>query len=262
MSLLFPDQYRIGLGASYAVLAKVRGRKVMHWQMQSWSNAESTIPWQRSLSVVSAWLAQAKPGARAIVTLSADLAPMQLLPWREDVTNNEQQSLFANARFRSIYGEAVDNWKLITQPTGYDQPWLASAMDDQLLSALSDQLKGVSVVSAVPLSISLFNTYRTKLPTAASWLLVPELDSLTALYLSGGSWQLLQTIPVSSLRHEAISDILQRETLLAGLKQMPAQIYTASTLAGLNDVINLDAGWEPDQAILPGAALHLLGGAE
>lgn len=260
MSLLFPDKYRIGLGASYAVLAKVQGRKVVHWQMQSWSDTESTVPWQRSLAVVSAWIAQLKSRASVTVALSADLAPLQLLPWREDVVNSEQQALLAKACFRDIYDESTENWKIVTQSSGYGHPWIVSAVDNQLLTALSEQLKGVSVTSVMPLPISLFNIYRTKLPKSASWLLVPELDLITALYLCDGRWEILQTLPANSLHHETIADILLREALLAGLKETSAQIYTASARADLSTAISLDAGWNPGQAIPPGAPLHLLGG--
>jgi len=261
VSLLFPDQYRIGLGATYAVLAKVQGRKVLHWQMQSWSDTELPTLWQRPLSAVASWLAQLKSRVNVTVALSADLAPMQLLPWREDATNSEQQALLASVHFRAIYGESADGWKIITQPCGYGQPWLACGVNELLLSALREQFKGTSVASVMPLPVSLFNTLRTKLPPTASWLLMPELESITALYWCGGRLELLQTLPVNLLRHEAIADILLRETLLAGLKQAPVQFYTASARADLNNAISLDAGWQRGQDVPSNAPLHLLGGA-
>lgn len=267
MSLLFPEHIRIGLGSSYAVLARVKGGKVTHWQMQTWHPASAAPLWQQALASVNAWLAELSPrGARIAATLSPELAPLHLLPWRDDVTGAEQQGLLAAAHFRRIYGAAIDHWKTSIQPSGYGNPWLASATDERLLQGLSEQIRsvGATLASVTPLPISLFNALRQRLAASACWLVVPELECLTALHWRDGQWQLLRTLPIAALQREPLADLLLRETRLAGLPDIPATIYAAaagSSAAGLDSAaITLDPGWHCAPAVAPGSPVHLLGG--
>lgn len=261
MSLLFPDQLRIGLGASYAVLAKVSGHKVTHWRMQTWDAAGTTATsWDRALPVISGWLTELNSHRlSATVTLSTELAPLHLLPWREEVTSSEKQALLAKASFRRVYGETADHWKIIAQPSGYGLPWLASAIDSRLLKALTD-LQGGSLFSVMPLSLSLFNAVQTKLTGPSYWVLMPEHQRLAAIYLRDGDFSLLQSLPINSVKHESIKDLLLRETQLAGLQAIPSQIYVASAKFEMEGCTKIDVGWKTDARVPADSPLHLLGG--
>lgn len=261
MLLLLPDQIRIGLGSSYAVLAKISGHKVTHWRMQVWDDASTTTPWEHVLPTISGWLTELKSHKLSIsVVLSAELAPLHLLPWREDVTSYEKQTMLAKACFRRIHGEIADHWKIITLPSEYGYPWIASAIDNRLLKALTDQLQGMHLTSVIPLSLSLYNVLQTKLVGPACWLLVPEHKRLTAIHLRDEHWSLLQSLPISAIQHESIKDLLLRETQLAGLKAIPTQIYIASEKSNFEGCSKLDTGWKTDARVPPDSPLHLLGG--
>ncbi|GBG15167.1 uncharacterized protein NMK_2770 [Novimethylophilus kurashikiensis] len=258
MSLLSPDHLRIGLGASYAVMARVRGVQVVDWHMQQWAPAASGLPWQQALSTVSSWLAQDKTkGQKADVVLSSELAPMQLLPWREDVVSPEQQALLASAQYRRIYGDVAAHWKVSVQPTGYAQPWLSSAADERLLTALDTQLTGVKVHSTQPLVASLFNPLHKKLATS-SWLLIAEPERVTALLIRQGQWQMLQTFPTAALQAESAKGLLLRELRLAGLEEEQSSFYTVG--CSMTGAVALDVGWSADASIAPQAPMYLLGG--
>jgi hypothetical protein len=259
VSLSLPEQLRIGLGASYALLVRVNGAKVTHWQMQTWNSSNPSLPWQQALTAISSWLAELKPrGMRITATLSAELAPLHLLPWRDDAISAEQQALLASTHFRRIHGESIGHRKIIAQPSGYGQPWLACAMDEELLQALTGQLHGAKLVSVQPLPVSLFNALHARLTAPACWLLVPEPDCITALHIRKGQWNLLQTLPAAAFHGESPNELLQRETRLAGLPDMPASIYSVASIAPGG--ISLDAGWLRSGAMSPDSPLHLLGG--
>jgi hypothetical protein len=266
VSLLFPEKIRIGLGASYAVLAQIKGGMVSSWRMQTWQPTSATA-WQQPLAAVTSWLAELSPkSAHVGVVLSAELAPLQLLPWRDDVTGAEQQSLLASAHFRQIHGGMAEHWKILAQPSGYGKPWLASATDEHLLQALAEQVHatGARLASVTPLTMSLFNVMHTRLSAPACWLLVPEPQRLTALHFREGLWSLLQTLPMTALQHEPLADLLLRETRLAGLPDMAAKIYLAT--GGLpatpfnSTCTALDPGWRFAPGVPPESPLHLLGG--
>ncbi len=259
MSLLLPEHLRIGLGTSYALLARVSGAMLTHWQMQTWSPTNTVAPWQQALTTISGWLAEIKPRRlRITAVLSAELAPLHLLPWRDDAMNAEQQALLARAYFRHIHGEAVDHWKIIAQPSGYGQPWLAGAMDERLINAMPGLLQGASLISMQPLPLSLFNGLRNQLSAPASWLLVPDPERLTALHLRNNKWSLLQSLPIIRFEKASVNDLLLREARLAGLEDMPASIFSVSEITPGG--IPLDTGWQRSRTIPEDAQLHLLGG--
>lgn len=261
MSLLSPEQFRLGLGATYAVLAQASGSRVTHWRMQTWDSA-SPAAWQQPLATIANWVAELKPrGARVSLALSAELAPLLLLPWRDDAVQAEQQALLAKAQFRRMHGEAAEHWKVVAQPSGYGQPWLASAVDGRLLQAATEQLRGATLVSVMPLPISLFNALRPRLDTAACWLLAPEPGRVTALHVRDASWSLLQTLPAADLQRESVHDLLRRETRLAGLPDLPATIYCASSKpAAASGYTAIDPGWLRSPTVPADSPLHLLGG--
>lgn len=263
MSRLWPEQLRVGLGATYAVLAKVRGHKVVDWRMQQFEPAVGELAWQAPLRHLTTWLTELKPrGAAMEIALSADLAPLHLLPWREDASRAEQQALLAQSHFRQVFGEAASSWKISVQATGYGNGWLASGMDEALLQALTELARGqqVRLQAVVPLTVSLFNSARRYLKKGSCWMLVAEPAKLVALHLHQGRWQLLHTLPAAALQHEPVEQILLREARLAGLEHLPEQLYllVPRTLYDGRVGTRLASGWHAANGS-DADHLHLLG---
>lgn len=263
MSRLWPERLRVGLGASYAVLARVRGRKVVDWRMQQFEPVAGELGWQAPLRQLSAWLAELKPGGAMEIALSAELAPLHLLPWREDALHAEQQALLAHGHFRQVFGEAASAWQIGVQPTGYGQAWLASAIDEALLQALAAlaRERQLRLQAVVPLTVSLFNGARRQLKRGSCWMVVAEPARLVALHLHQGRWQLLHTLPAAALQQEPVEQLLLREARLAGLEHLPEQLYLLAprTLHHGRAATRLANGWQAANG--SGDHLHLLGDA-
>lgn len=254
---LFPDHIRIGLGASYAVLARVDGAQVVEWHMQTQAVPSTDAPWQPALNAISDWLAEFKPRRlRVGVTLSSELAPLHLLPWRDDITQAERQALLAADHFRRIYGDAAMHWKINVQPTGYGQPWVAAAIDQRLLQALPEHFQGKAPTSLKPLALSLFNSVRTKLTAPSGWMLAPEPMRTTVIHMRNQQWALLKTLPDAG--KEPLNDRLLREAQLAGLTDIPGTVYSPAQ-AG-SGITLLDHGWRSGAYVATDSPLHLLGG--
>jgi hypothetical protein len=267
VSLLWPEKVRIGLGASYAVCARTRGRKVIAWRMQQFTPIAGDTPWQAPLRSVGEWLAeQARSGTNMEVVLSSELAPLHLLPWREDVTRPEQQVLLAQSHFRQVYGEAAASWKTSVQATGYGAGWLASGVDEVLLQALGQhiQARKARINAVTPLALSLFNGVRRQMKKGNCWMLVAEPARMVALHFRQRRWQLLHTLPAVALQHETVWQALQREARLAGLQdemdtRQDKLLLLAPPSVREEGSLRLTTGWiaqDKDQDYL-----HLLGAA-
>ena len=279
MSLLFPEHIRIGLGATYAVMARVKNHQVTHWQMQDFEPAAhspasgQSNPWQNAVSAISEWLPEVAPrGARVSITLSGELALLHLLPWRADA-HAAQQALLAKSHFRHVYDQFSESWEISVTPTGYGAPWLAAATDNVLLQSLKQLVSstGAHLLTVTPLAIALFNYYWGQLGKSASWLLIEEPATLTALHLRNRQWQLLKVLPIDVLQRESIAQMLLRETRLAGLPDEFSTMYLSSDqyadiqLREPDDTlgagpIQLHPGWKPVADIPRHSPLHLLGG--
>ena len=112
MSLLSPDHIRLGLGNSYAVLAKIKGNKLTHWRMQTWSLSgdvkTTNHGWQRGIEAVTSWLAEFNMRSSQVsVFLSAELGLLHLLPWRDDATSPAATGGFLGAFAKTLLVVAV-----------------------------------------------------------------------------------------------------------------------------------------------------------
>lgn len=269
VSLLSPKHIRLGLGATYAALARVRGNQVIAWRMQRFEAATSGPAWQPALNLINAWMAELAPRRATVkVTLSSALARLDLLPWRDDVMRGDQQVLLAQSHFRRIFGEPVEDWQTSVHATGYGNRWLASGVDGALLISLTASMRkhAARQHAVLPLSISLFNGFQQRLQGTACWLLVAEPENLVAMHFRHGRWQLLRTLPIASLGHEPLHQTLSRETRLAGLADSPAELFVIDSAmpANLADSphVTLDRGWQADTSITAAGGeplLHLLG---
>lgn len=265
MSRLLPEQIRLGLGATYTVLANVHGSRLAAWHKQEFEASPRESIWQQSLQTALDWLAQSNPrNARIHVLLSAELAPLHLLPWRDEIDRADQQTLLARNHFQRVYGETAQNWKVLVSPTAYGDGWLASAVDESLLASLMQQVKtlGATVSVVEPLLLSHFNSNRRRLQSRDCWMLLAEPEKLVALRLRKGRWQLLQTLPATTLQYESLQQVLGRESRLAGLDDSVSELFLIGAIsAAVIDAINLsklEGAWKAENRE-ESDSLYLLG---
>ena len=270
MSLLSPDHIRLGLGNSYTVLAKIKGNKLTHWRMQTWpltvDVTTTTNGWQRGIEAVTSWLAEFNVRSSQVsVFLSAELGLLHLLPWRDDAVDPSSQAIIANNYFSRVHSNFSQQWKTVVEPTGFEQPWIASSVSNDLLQSFNQILNNAScnLHSVEPLCLSIYNEVRRQLGKTACWLIVPETRKLNAMHLRDGHIQLLCSLPAESLQHESMTSLLLRETRLAGLPDIPTSIFIV-TANKVNDTVKdtsimLQIGWKPVSSIPLTNPFHLIG---
>jgi hypothetical protein len=87
-------------------------------------------------------------------------------------------------------GEAVADWAVTLSDAPPGRPCVACAMAGALRGALDDTLAParLALVSLQPQLIVAFNTWRHRLPPDDSWFVSVDEGSLSAVHLSGGTW--------------------------------------------------------------------------
>lgn len=266
MSLLSPEHLRIALGPGYAMLAELAGGKIAHCRVHLPPPGEPAS-WQANLAVVADWLRErASRRASAAVALGAELAPLQLMPWRDDASREREQALLAAARFRAIYGKPAEDWVIRVAPSGFGRPWIAAGIDAQLPQAIDDMLRSLNlrVASLQSLPISLGNALAGRIREQNAWLLTAEPRVATAMLWRDGRLSLVKTMPLASFGGAPLAEILLRECRIAGLPDLAADIHVAGmqflpTGVGM-DAVAADPGWKFHADIPTTLPVHLLGG--
>lgn len=270
MSLLSPDHIRIGLGNSYAVLAKIKGNKLTHWRMQTWpltvDVATTAHSWQHGIEVVNSWLAELNVRSSKVnLLLSAELGLLHLLPWRDDAQDSSSQAIIANSYFSRVHSNFSQQWKTVVESTGFEQPWIAGAVNSELLQSFNQILDKASchLHLVEPLCLSIYNRVRHQLGKTACWLIVPETTKLNAMHLRDGQIQLICSLPAGRMQNESMASLLLRESRLAGLTDMPNTFYIVSankvTDTLKQNSIILDVGWKPASNITLTDPFYLIG---
>jgi hypothetical protein len=264
VSLLFPKKIIVSLGSDYLALAETKGRRLKSWRIEHFSlldknNLDSILP------KLQTWLSElAHQKIDLALRLSTDLAPICLLPWRNEITNPEQQALIAEAHFKNIYGNEANQWKVSVNSPDFGEAWVASGVAVETLENINVQLSsdGANITSIAPLSISIFNDIRNDIKASHGWLLIPEFKNLVAIYLIDGQWRLIQTLLLSDLQGESLSEILKREARLAGFAEHPFQIYSLGALPVNANTIKLSLGWDISPTISAQQPTYLVGGVK
>ncbi len=267
MSLLFPDKLRIHLAPGHLVVARTRKAEVLYADTRH-AVVDAGLEWHAMLETLAAMLeaADAAP-VLATVTLSSRIAPLIVMPWRDDATSPERQALLAAARLSASHGCSSVDWDCVVAHNGFGLPWVASGLRHDFAAALKSLLNDARVKagSIVPLALDLFNAQRASLPARApAWLLVPENDRLVCWYCEGRMPRECFSLPLPSDGDEPVSSLLQRESMLRGMTVAPADLFvTASHPSGPlaeRGVQRLFPLWRWDAGTSSLFPLHWLGG--
>ena len=267
MSLLFPDKLRIHLAPGYLVVARTRKATVLHADARQ-VLVGAGLDWPAMLETLATMLEAADVApVLATVTLSSRIAPLIVMPWRDDATSPEQQALLAAARLSASHGCASADWDCVAADNGYGLPWVASGLRRDFVAALKLTLSDARVKagSIVPLALGLFNAQRARLPARApAWLLVPENDRLVCWYCEGRMPRECFSLPLPADGDEPVSSLLQRESMLRGMPVAPADLFVmASHPSGPlaeRSVQRLFPYWRCEAGVSSSFPLHWLGG--
>jgi hypothetical protein len=189
--------------------------------------------WRAPLGTLQQWL-QKHPARRARlqVVLSGRLVRWQLLPWRAELNGPVEQSAYARARFREIYGAAADNWQVLqsVQPPGLTVP--ACAVDVALMDGLQQicQQAGATLESVKPYFGSAFDRWNSRFRGKSVWFGVVEPDCTSLSLLRNGKWMGLHAQRTDGNWRGALPGMMAQMGISAGLDDELVPIYLAGNL--------------------------------
>ncbi len=147
--------------------------------------------------------------SRVAVILSNHLVRYTVLPWLSSLSSGEEWLSYARHAFDSTYGAMAARWRIRVCGTGYRQPRVASAVDEDLLQPL-EALAGV--VSIQPYLMAAFNSRRRTLHGKTTWFVLQEPGRLTLTLFAKGAWKRVRTCQATNDWRGCLADLLDRES--------------------------------------------------
>jgi hypothetical protein len=172
------------------------------------------------MDVLAAALAKVRGRARRVrVVLSDQLLRYQLVPWRADLRNEGELEALARMRFKEIHGAAADAWELRLAPTRYGAPYLACAIDRELLRTMAGVIskEKLRLASVRPFLVSTYNRWRAKHVAGACWFAVCGGGRLTLCRIEGGAWRSVRSEKSGGDLARELQRTLERESLALGI---------------------------------------------
>lgn len=255
MSLLSRDEVRIALSPDRAWVVRLRGGirpdVVSRHAVPCDASLPDEMPWARALKSLE-WGLRALEGAKAdaTVVLSNHFVRYALLPWSDQISDQDEEQAFIRHCFTQTYGEGAQRWALRTSSNGYGQTRVASAIDQELVDGLERVAAAHSLrlVSLQPYFMTVFNQWRHQLLGSVVWFVVAEPGRLCVSQLQQGHWNSLRTVKVGDNWQQAMKKFLERELIVSDSGSERGAVYL----------------FAPNLAVapaLPGWTVHCLGDA-
>ena len=128
-----------------------------------------------------------------------------VLPWQGGLSNTADWQEYARAMFDDQFGgdQASAHWQIVIDPTGFEQPRLAAAIDAALLDGLRTlaQLHKLRLISCLSLLAAAVKRHKRMLEDDCV-LGLPQPGALECLFRQRGQWQAvcgMRTLPEDTL---------------------------------------------------------------
>ena len=164
---------------------------------------------------------------RLEVMLSGHFMRYQLLPWRDDLQDPEEELAAARLGFADVFGDVAATWSIRLSHDAPGIPRLAAAVDAGLVEAISDaaQAAGALLDSLQPSLVAVANCWRRHFDRKCSaWLVVHEENRLSLALLEHGRWQWLRSLRVGADWCATLPQLIDYECLLANAESAATEV--------------------------------------
>lgn len=223
------DRLRIYIHPEQVILVRQSGlfkQKITAKQLITVSET-GTPDWSGALTVLNTTLKQPEwQQASATVILSDSFAKYRIVPWNDNLTEEEKMALL-NHQFGQIYGEATRSWQITASDNGFGKPSLVCAIDMRLIEAIqkSISIAGVRLTSIQPFLMTAFNHWRQKIDSQDAWLVFAEKSHLSIVLIQQGTWRSIRSQHCSQEWENNLETLLTREALQLGVDTARFPIY-------------------------------------
>jgi hypothetical protein len=149
------------------------------------------VDWHEALADFCTLLDDRKWRAPLVRVVVSDLwARYAIVPWSDQLTNEDERLAHARICLCDTYGSTDDAWRICLSDSGFGKPRVACAVPEALLTALTAALTplGMRLASVRPCLISKYNEWRLRLPQDSAWFVSVEEGSLAAARLVPDGW--------------------------------------------------------------------------
>jgi hypothetical protein len=165
--LRWSEQIRIGFCADRIIWVRASGglrRRVVE-KLEIEVPASTVSPaWGGALESLKARLAVSAPKrAQVSVVLANRLVRYMVVPWHPALMTRSERLAQVKHCFKETYGDMAAGWEIAMDDGGYGQPFLASAVDHQLLAGLREACEGLSLQSVQPYLTLAYQQFRKTL---------------------------------------------------------------------------------------------------
>jgi len=186
--------------------------------------------WEGAAQAFAELLLDLGPCRRVHVVLSNHFVHYQLLPWRDDIKDRDEEIALAQMAFTQTYGEVATHWQLRVDDEAPGRSRISAAVSADFLATLEKLAAACKsrIVSLQPYLSAALNHWRGMLNGKdATWFVLHEDGRLCLAYREAGSWRWLRALRVGSDWCERLPDLLDDEALLAGTSAAPAAMIFA-----------------------------------
>lgn len=147
------------------------------------------------------------------VILSNHFVRHQVIPWRDELRDESELIEFSRQSMRKTYGRQAAQWSIAMSLDRAGQPYVASAIDSQLLDELKaiTTAQGRRLVSIRPLLMEAFNWAKEWLTNSYQWLVIVEDGMICASLVGKGGWVVVRSLRARSDWPSEVVAMLERE---------------------------------------------------
>ncbi|MBC3451432.1 hypothetical protein HU745_10250 [Pseudomonas mosselii] len=225
MSHLSPDRYCAVLGAEGVGLGRWHGHQ-HQWLGSRAFSCDATQPaWAPALEALAGLLGEHPArGAQLRVLLSARYSRFCLVPWSDAIGTPDELDTYARACFEHLYGQALDDWRIVLSPEPAGAARIATALPEALLQDLQalGRESRLSLRSVQPYLMAAYNRCSAQLARGDFLFVLAEPRRSVLLLAAGGAWQqvLAQGCADSD---QALQALIERTCELYG--EQPPRVY-------------------------------------
>ena len=225
MSLLSTESLSVFLAPTEVVAVRWRGlpRQIVDKRRYAVSPGDG---WTGTVEAFALALREAAC-RRVRVTLSAHFTQCQVVPWRADLKDQEEELAVVHLEFVRIYGDSATRSTIRLSDEIPGRPRVAAAIDGTLLEALAQAAKAARarLVSIQPCLIAAVNRWRRHFPRGRSaWLVLLEDTRASMALIEDTRWSWVRSMRLGSDDLEHLPELVEHEILLAGSDTVPDDI--------------------------------------
>ena len=238
MSLLSPETLSVFIAPTELVAVRWRGTFGMRPQIVEKRIAQVDVKsgnsWEAAAQTFAGLLREFSSCRRVRVVLSSHFTQYQLLPWRDDLNDFDEELAVARLAFTQTYGEAAAHWDVRLSDEAPGLARVAAAVDADLLTALQQAAKAskARLDSIEPSLTATVNHWHSLFDRAhTAWLVVHEEGRICVALIEQGRWRWVRNLRTGVDWAESLPTLLDNELLLAGIDNLSAQalIFSPAT---------------------------------